>query len=187
LLVLGLLVVSMLCTTVLGASARENANGSGGFVALSGDEAHQYDVPGDVREVWRSSDEGVAQTRYQQFVGDAAVYGGQITVLSRGGGQVAVIGNHYPNLAPSNEVSVTKSQARDKVQRERGNSGKFIVTLFINPETGVRFYEVDSQQFDSRRVFHINAETGAKIKEYGNLQETEETPSDPGIGPPDDL
>jgi bacillolysin len=182
LLVLGLLVVSMLCTTVLGASARENANGSGGFVALSGDEAHQYDVPGDVREVWRSSDEGVAQTRYQQFVGDAAVYGGQITVLSRGGGQVAVIGNHYPNLAPSNEVSVTKSQARDKVQRERGNSGKFIVTLFINPETGVRFYEVDSQQFDSRRVFHINAETGAKIKEYGNLQETEETPSDPGIG-----
>jgi bacillolysin len=182
LLVLGLLVVLMLCTTVLGASARENANGSGGFVALSGDEAHQYDVPGDVREVWRSSDEGVAQTRYQQSVGDAAVYGGQITVLSRGGKQVAVIGNHYPNLAPSNEVSVTKSQALDKVQRERGNSGKLIVTLFINPETGVRFYEVDSQQSDSRRVFHINAQTGAKIKEYGNLQETEETPSDPGIG-----
>ena len=163
---MGLLVILLLCTIVLGASAQEN---SGGFLALSGDEARQYDVPADVREVWLASDYGLSQTRYQQYVGDAAVYGGQITVLSRAGEQVAVVGNHYSNLQPSNAVKVTKAQARDKVQRERGNSGTFIVTLFINPETGIRFYEVDSQRFDSRKVFHINAETGAKIREYDNL------------------
>ena len=147
-------------------------------MALSGDEARQYDVPADVREVWRSSGNGVTQTRYQQYVGDAAVYGGQITVLSRGGEQVAVVGNHYSNLGPSNQVKLSKAEAREKVQRVRGNSGKFITTLYINPETGVRFYEVDSQRFDSRKVFHIDAETGAKIQEYDNLQEALE----PGIG-----
>ena len=38
----------MLSMTVIGASAQENP---GGFVALSGVEARQYDVPGDAREV----------------------------------------------------------------------------------------------------------------------------------------
>jgi bacillolysin len=174
----GLLVILTLCTTVLGASAQENNGGSGGFVAISGDQARQYDVPSDVREVWRSSGNGVTQTRYQQYVGDAAVYGGQITVLARNGQQAAVVGNHYSNLSPSNQVRLSKAGARDKVQRVRGNSGKFITTLYINPQTGVRFYEVDSQRFDSRKVFHINAQTGKKIKEYSNLQEALET----GIG-----
>src|SRR5215210_6253663 len=63
LLVVGLLVILILCTTVLGASARDETGDSGGFVALSGGEAQQYDVPGDVREVWRSSGNGVTQTR----------------------------------------------------------------------------------------------------------------------------
>ena len=89
-----------------------------------------------------------------------------------------MVGNHYSNLSPSNQVRLSKAGAREKVQRVRGNSGKFITTLYINPRTGVRFYEVDSQRFDSRRVFHINAETGGKIKEYSNLQEALE----PGIG-----
>ena len=166
LLVLGMLVILTLCTTVLGASAQENNGGPDGFVAFSGEKARQYDVPADVREVWRSSGNGVTQTRYQQYVGDAAVYGGQITVLSRNGQQAAVVGNHYSNLSPSNQVRLSKAGAREKVQRVRGNSGKFITTLYINPKTGVRFYEVDSQRFDSRKVFHINAETGGKIKEY---------------------
>jgi bacillolysin len=173
-----MLVILTLCTTVLGASAQETNGGSGGFLALSGDQARQYDVPSDVREVWRSSGNGVTQTRYQQYVGDAAVYGGQITVLSRNGQRAAVVGNHYSNLSPSNQVKLSKTGAREKVQRVRGNSGRFVVTLFINPKTGVRFYEVDSQRFDSRKVFHINAQTGAKIRAYSNLQEALE----PGIG-----
>jgi bacillolysin len=178
LLILGFFTILLLCTIVFGASAQENNGGSGGFVALSGGEARQYQVPGDVREVWRSSDAGLTQTRYQQYVGDAAVYGGQITVLSRNGQQVVVVGNHYPNLDPSNQVKVTKAGAREKVQRERGKSGRFVVTLFINPDNGVRFYEVDSQRSDSRKVFHINAQTGAKIRAYDNIQESLET----GIG-----
>jgi bacillolysin len=175
LLVVGLLVILTLCTIVLGASAQENNGASDGFVAFSGDQARQYAVPGDVHEVWTSSDDGVTQTRYQQYVGDAAVYGGQITVLSRNGQQAAVVGNHYSNLSPSNQVKLSKAGARERVQRVRGNSGKFIVTLFINPQTGVRFYEVDSQRFESRKVFHINAQTGAKIRSYNNLQENIES------------
>jgi bacillolysin len=170
-----MLVILILCTTVLGASAQENNGGSDGFVAFSGEQAHQYDLPGDVREVWRSSGNGVTQTRYQQYVGDAAVYGGQITVLSRDGQQAAVVGNHYSNLSPSNQVKLSRAGAREKVQRERGKSGKFITTLYINPKNGVRFYEVDSQRSDSRKVFHINAQTGAKIREYDNLQENTES------------
>jgi bacillolysin len=89
-----------------------------------------------------------------------------------------VVGNHYSNLSPSNQVKLSKAGAREKVQRVRGNSGKFITTLFIYPKSGIRFYEVDSQRFDSRKVFHINAQTGAKIREYDNLQDSRET----GIG-----
>ena len=37
--------VLTLCTTVLGASAQEDNGASGGFVALSGDQARQYAVP----------------------------------------------------------------------------------------------------------------------------------------------
>jgi Zn-dependent metalloprotease len=170
-----MLVILTLCTTVLGASAQENNGGPDGFVAFSGEKARQYDVPSDVREVWRSSGNGVTQTRYQQYVGDAAVYGGQITVLTRNGQQAAVVGNHYSNLSPSNQVRLSKAGAREKVQRVRGKSGKFITTLYINPKTGVRFYEVDSQRFDSRKIFHINAQTGAKIRSYDNLQEATET------------
>ena len=172
---MGVLVILTLCTTVLGASAQENNGASGGFVALSGDQARQYDVPGDVREVWTSSDDGITQTRYQQYVGDAAVYGGQITILSRDGQRAAVVGNHYSNLSPSNQVKLSKAGAREKVQRVRGNSGRFITTLYINPKNGVRFYEVDSQRADSRKVFHINAQTGDKIRSYDNLQEDSET------------
>jgi len=178
LLVLGLLAALLLCSALTGASAQESSGGSGGFVALTGDEARQYQAPDDVREVWIATDDGLTQTRYQQYVGDAAVYGGEITVLSRNGQQVAVMGNHYSNLQPSNDVKVTKDQARDKVQRERGNSGKFAIKLYINPDTGLRFYEVDSMQAASRKVFHINAGTNEKIREYDNIQESLE----PGIG-----
>jgi hypothetical protein len=115
LLVVGLLVILTLCTTVLGAWAQENNGGPDGFVAFSGEKALQYDVPSDVREVWRSSGNGVTQTRYQQYVGDAAVYGGQVTVLSRNGQQAAVVGNHYSNMSPSNQVKLSKAGAREKV------------------------------------------------------------------------
>ena len=109
---------------------------------------------------------------------DAAVYGGEITVLTRGGQQIAVIGNHFSNLNPTNAVNLTKAQAREKVQRERGDNGRFATKLYINPDTGLRFYEVDSVQSDSRKIFHINAGSGDKIREYDNIQEALE----PGIG-----
>lgn len=134
LLVVGLFVVLTLCTTVLGASAQENNGVSNGFVALSGDGANQYQVPGDVREVWRSADNGVTQTRYQQYVGDAAVYGGQITTLSRNGQQAAVVvGNHYSNLTPSNEVKLSKAGAPFYIPAPRQANLVFPYSLLPTP------------------------------------------------------
>lgn len=75
-----------------------------GFRTLSGEEARAFRVPGDMRMVWRADFPrfGLTQTRYQQFVGNAEVLGGQITVWrDKAGEAVAVIGSHYPDLTPS--------------------------------------------------------------------------------------
>ena len=182
LLLLGLATMLFIFSGVLSASAQETT--PGGFLALGGEEARGYDVPGDAREAWRSTDaEGLTQVRYQQYVGEAAVYGGQITTLSRDGERVAVTGSYYPNLDPTDEVRTTPADARALAEREEpGTGGRKNVTLFIDPKDGSRFYEVDSRDFDRRRVYHIDAQTGKKIKEYDAIQEAQETASDPGVG-----
>ena len=62
------------------------SNYSGSF-ALSGSAAAAYVVPGDVTQVWTSRrPDGATQTRYQQRVGGADVFGGQVTVLKNAAG-----------------------------------------------------------------------------------------------------
>ncbi len=180
----GFVTVLLVSLSVISASAQESPNDPvGGFEALAGAEARDYRIPGDVREVWRAEyGGGLTQVRYQQYVGEAKVYGGQVTVLGREGEQVAVTGSHYPGLEPTNEVRLTGREARAIVERERGKEAKYFAELFIDPEDGRRFYEVDSQKFDTRRIYHIAAESGKKIKEYDAIQETGETPSDPAVG-----
>ena len=102
-------VVAVVLLLALTAAAQPSAGattGGQGFRALTGAEARAFQVPGDVRLVWESTlpGSGITQARYQQVVGNAEVFGGQFTVLRRGGEQVAVIGAYYPGLMPTNHV-----------------------------------------------------------------------------------
>src|SRR6476620_1559169 len=72
---------------------------SGSF-AISGRSAAAYVVPDDVTQVWTSRrPDGATQTRYQQRVAGADVFGGQVTVLKNAAGRTAAVaGAHYPGL-----------------------------------------------------------------------------------------
>ncbi|MDQ3328697.1 MAG: hypothetical protein M3506_09270, partial [Chloroflexota bacterium] len=156
-----------------------------GFRAQSGAEARAYQTPSDVRIAWTAVDarSGITQTRYQQVVGGADVYGGQITTLtSRAGDTLAVIGAHYPNLKAVGSVKLTGKAARDVAAREVGSQGKWEVNLSISPQTGKRFYVVDAKRFTARWIIHVDASTGKKLKKYNAIQHTGETVSDPGTG-----
>ncbi len=148
-----------------------------GFRAQSGSEARAFRVPTDVRVAWTATDAraGIVQTRYEQVVGGADVYGGQVTTLrNRAGDTLAVIGAHYPGLKAVGSVKLTGQAARDVAAREVGSHGKWEVTLSISPQTGKRFYVVDTQRFTARWIFHIDAETGKKLKEYNALQHSDD-------------
>src|SRR5215211_3938910 len=133
-----------------------------GFRALSGPAAAAFLVPPDVRVAWSALNPstGIAQVRYQQYVGAARVYGGQLTVLSRGGAQVAVIGSHYPALEATNGVRLTPSEARAAAARDVGSGGRWLVALAISPSNGRLFYIVENRRFDSRWIHWIDAGTG---------------------------
>jgi len=156
-----------------------------GFRAQSGAEARAFHVPADVRVAWTATDarSGITQTRHQQVVGGADVYGGQITTLTdRTGRMLAVIGAHYPGLRATGTVKLTGKAAREVVARQVGTQGKWDVTLSISPQTGNRFYVVDAKRFTARWIFHIDAGTGKTLKKYNAIQHTGETASDPGTG-----
>lgn len=148
-----------------------------GFRAQSGSEARAFRVPADVRVAWTATDarSGIVQTRYQQVVGGADVYGGQVTTLrNRAGDTLAVIGAHYPSLKAVGSVKLTGQAARDVAAREVGSHGKWEITLSISPQTGNRFYVVDTQRFTARWIFHIDAETGRKLKKYNAIQHSDD-------------
>ena len=145
---------------------------SGSF-AISGESARAYVVPGDVSPVWRATrPDGSTQTRYQQRVGDASVFGGQVTVLENAAGATtSVIGAYFPGLSPSNTVSVTKGRARSIVEGAIGTGGTFRNQLLVDPRTGRYFYEVQSLRGDARPVRWVDAGTGRIVKSYSGLTE----------------
>jgi len=134
--------------------------------------------------VWTARDaaSGLSQTRYQQYVNGARVYGGQLTIWkNKSGGQIAVIGSHYPKLAPTNRVKVGGLQARAAAVRQVGAGGTFNSDVLINPVNGRLFYKFEVRRFDSRWVMWIDASTGATLRKFNALAH-HETVSDPGIG-----
>lgn len=147
------------------------APGPGGFRAWTGAQASGFSVPGDVQVVWehRNAALGLTQTRYQQFVGEAKVLGGQITVLRRDGQQVAVIGSHFPDLVAASTVRLTPADARARVERELGPDGQWVIELMIDPANGRYFYRVQNQRFDSRWFYWIDAADGRKLKKYDGI------------------
>ena len=112
-----LLAASMLVTTTTSsaqpqdASKKDGATYAGSF-ALSGEEAAGYALPDDVQKVWTNTlPGGLTQTRYQQYVGEASVFGGQVTVIKdAAGSQQSVIGAHFPGLEAVNDKSADQGQ-----------------------------------------------------------------------------
>ena len=169
-----LLAASLLVTTTTSsaqpqdASKKDGSSYAGSF-AIGGEQAAAYTVPGDVRQVWSHSlPGGLTQTRYQQYVGNASVFGGQVTVIEDAAGtKQSVIGAHFPGLAPVNDKDLTKGRARAVVVGKIGVRGDWDNTLRIDPRSGRLFFEVEAIRDASRPVRWVNADNGNVIKSLG--------------------
>jgi len=140
----------------------------GGSLTLAGAEAQAFAVPSDVVKVWSTRlANGTTQTRYQQMVGGASVFGGQLTVLAdRSGRTTAVIGAYFPGLKAKNAASVSATSARGIAGKRIGGDGRWTSALRIDPKDGRLFHEVVNQRFDHRWVHWIDAASGAVKKQY---------------------
>ena len=154
-------------------AATPSASNYSGSFAISGKSAAAYVVPDDVTQVWSSRrPDGTTQTRYQQKVGNADVFGGQVTVLKNAAGRTtSVIGAYFPDLRPTNAVKVGPAAARGIVVDKVGSRGTFRNHLMVNPRTGRYFYEVQSLRAAQRPVRWVDATSGAVIKAYNGLTE----------------
>src|SRR6266508_1100382 len=115
---------------------------------------------------------GGTPTRYQQMVGNAKVFGGQLTVLKNSAGvTTAVIGAYFPGLKAKNSVKVSAAAARGIAAKQVGSEGAWSSTLRIDPKTGRLFHEVINQRFDHRWVQWVDAGSGAVNKKYDGLAE----------------
>jgi bacillolysin len=156
------------------AAAPTGSSYSGSF-AISGKNAAAYVVPDDVTRVWSSRrPDGSTQTRYQQTVGNADVFGGQVTVLKNPAGTAtAVVGAHFPDLRPTNAVKLGKVKARDIVEARVGIRGTYRNKLMLDPRTGTYFYEIQSLRAAQRPIRWVDASTGQVIKAFSGLTEGE--------------
>lgn len=146
-----------------------------GSFALGGEDAAAFRVPADMRELHSTTfPDGRTQTRYQQVVDGASVFGGQVTVIRRTDGTAeSVIGAYFPDLAPANTRTLTKKQAREKFAAKAGNDGDFANTLRLDPRSGRLFYEVQSIRADERPVRWIDATNGKTLKAFDALTDGE--------------
>ncbi len=157
--------------------AKTTATSYSGSFAISGDEARAYQLPTDVERVWTNAlPGGRTQTRYQQLVGDATVFGGQVTVIKDAAGTTeSVIGAYFPGLEPSNAKKLGKKDARDAVESRIGTRGQWSNELRIDPKDGRLFFQVESIRDDSRPVRWINAGNGKTLKAFDALAHGEGT------------
>jgi bacillolysin len=160
------------------AAAAPSEQRTDGFRALSGIEAASFVVPSDMRLVRNLTlGNGIGYERYQQYFGDAAVLGGQITLYRDGSGTITtVIGAHYTTIAPINTISRSKADAESVADRDVGSGQQRLVDLLIDPATGQYFYRVETRGFDSRWLHWVDAASGRVLKKYDAIE------SDHGIG-----
>ena len=149
---------------------------SGSF-ALSGQEARDFTMPANMQELHTATDpDGGTQTRYQQMVGDATVFGGQISVNRDAAGTTeSVVGAHFPGLQPKNDVKLNKGQAKKVAEDRVGTRGDWRNELRIDPKTGHLFYEVQSIRTAQRPVRWIDAGSGNVTKAFSALAHGEGT------------
>jgi bacillolysin len=150
------------------------AQGRSGFQTLAGATARAFRVPADMRLIAQERlgrGGQIAAERYRQFLGDAEVLGGQLTIYRDDAGvRDAVIGAHYADLTPGNTIRLTAGGARGIAMGRRNEPGSaWNVNLMIDPGTARYFYRVESRSVDARWFFWIDADTGAILNEYDGL------------------
>jgi len=176
-MVAGVLAVSALATIAASSSSAQPSASPDkvampeGSFALSGDAAAAFRLPSDVREVHTTTfPDGRTQTRYQQYVDGASVFGGQITVVRSAYGTArTVIGAYFPRLTVRTDPVISKSQAKRLVTSSIGSRGRFGTTYRINPRTGRTFYLVDNIRATLRPVRWVDATTGRFLRSYNGL------------------
>jgi len=148
-----------------------------GSFAYSGQEAANFVLPSDVTELHTTTfPDGRTSTRYQQVVGGATVFGGQITVIEGTSGVAdSVIGAYFPGLQAKTSATLSKREAKSIVTKKIGDRGDFSNVLRINPATGRLFYEVESIRAAQRPVRWIDAASGNVAKAFDKLAQGEGT------------
>ena len=167
-----LLPVAMLMTSS-GFAQAPGAQNTSGFLALSGEEAANFDLPSDMQLIQSSYNvqNGLTYERYQQYFGVAQVLGAQVTLYIDDSGTIAtVIGAHYPDIAPANFARLSGANARAVVDRDVGAGGNRNVDLLINPETGRYFHRIETQRPYSRWFHWIDADNGRVLNKYDAIE-----------------
>lgn len=162
----------LLFASAVNAAPDVPANRHSEFIALKGAEASNFSIPATSRlmRTLNLKADGVISKRYQQWVSDAEVLGGQLTVLTNPAGEtVAVIGAHYPGLMSTNDIRINAKAAQAIAVKNIGNTGKWSTRLMINPSDGRYFYNVENQRADSRWFYWIDASDGSVINAYDGL------------------
>lgn len=166
-----ILLATMLPLAALASQAPEQAQP--GFRAISGAEAQAYRVPSDMTLVAQEdmAQYGLTADRYRQYLGEAEVLGGQLTIYrdAKSGATEAVIGAAYPNLLSTNSVVLSAEQAQAVAATAADRNTQVFTTLMIDPTTGRYFYRVDSRGFDSRWFTWVDAETSAVSNHYDGM------------------
>lgn len=140
-------------------------------LAMAGMQAAGYVLPPDVRpERSFVLQDGLVYERYQQFFGEARVFGGQVTLYrDREGVVTAVVGAHYPDLLPVNRVGLSRAQALAVVERHIGRLPERRAALMLDPGSGRYFYRIESRRPDSRWVYWVDAGSGVIMNSFDAL------------------
>ena len=133
-------------------------------------------MPSDMVQVATSSlPDGRTWVRYQQMVGQASVFGGQITELRDGSDTVSVVGAYFPGLEGKNAVRLSRADARAAAVAKVGPRGDWSNELRIDPRSGRYFYQVESIRSGQRPVRWIDSATGDVVKAYNAIHKGEGT------------
>ena len=168
----GLWVVGLVCAAALPAAA---APAGGGFRALRGAAAQAFTLPADMALARRETlaTRGLVAERYRQYLGQAEVLGGQLTIYrdAASGAAVAVAGAHHAGLVAQNKVTLTPAaaQAIAAARPEAVSGGTWVTDLMIDPANGRYFYRADSRGDTARWFFWVDAETGVIVNAYDGL------------------
>ena len=149
-------------------TANQSSQPAGSF-ALSGQAAAHYKLPSGMRELHTATfPDGRTQTRYQQVVDGASVFGGQVTVIRSAAGE-ADDGHRRPLPGPAGqEQGQARPRARPAARSpsEIGTEGTSTTTLRIDPRPAGSSTRCRASEPTQRPVRWVDATTGEIIKSF---------------------